>query len=287
MTFARRERGRGMNTSPFNARVVGWETANDDRLCGGYIHGALDRFYDGVLAFEEALGATFNRVLHVGDFGVWPEPNRVDGATRRHDGAGDFARWHAEKRAVPRPTVFVKGNHEDFVWLDAHPTGEVLPGLHYLRNGRVQILGAGEEAISVGGLGGCHGPSDYGRPGSSLEGYRKRHYTADEIESLASGAGIDILLLHDAPAGVRIPRGRDGEIVSTSAGLDVLVARTRPRLCFFGHHHTRVQAEVAGVRCVGLNKVAMPGHLVAVEIRSGEAGWRFLAEWPAQTQRVG
>ena len=35
MTFARRERGRGVNTSPFNARVVGWETANDDRLCGG------------------------------------------------------------------------------------------------------------------------------------------------------------------------------------------------------------------------------------------------------------
>lgn len=257
----------------------------------GDIHGALNRFYDGVLAFEESLEVAFDWVLHVGDFGVWPEPNRIDGATRRHDGAGDFPHWHADGRAVPRPTVFIKDNHEDFVWLDAHPTGEVLPGLHYLRNGEVRTLGGGEDANSVGGLGGCYGPSDYDRPGSSLEGYRKRHYTANEIESLASRAGIDILLLHDAPAGVRIPRGRGGELVSASAGLDALIARTRPRLCFFGHHHTRVQVEVDGVRCIGLNKVAMPGHLVAIEIRSREAGWRSLGEWPAQTprdnQRVG
>jgi Icc-related predicted phosphoesterase len=63
----------------------------------------------------------------------------------------------------------------------------------------------------------------------------------------------DILLLHDAPAGVRIPRGRNGELVSTSAGLDSLVARTRPRLCFVGHHHTRVLIDVDGVPCIGLN----------------------------------
>jgi hypothetical protein len=38
-------------------------------------------------------------------------------------------------RAVARPTVFIKGNHEDFVWLDAHQDAEVLPSLTYLRNG--------------------------------------------------------------------------------------------------------------------------------------------------------
>src|SRR5579859_2562294 len=30
---------------------------------------------------------------------------------------------------------FFKGNHEDFVWLDALQDAEVLPGLTYLRNG--------------------------------------------------------------------------------------------------------------------------------------------------------
>jgi hypothetical protein len=83
-----------------------------------------------VLAFEAALSVRFDWVLHVGDFGVWPVPDRVDGATRRHDGAGDFTAWFAEQRRAPRPTLFIKGNHEDFVWLDEQPSSEVLPDLH-------------------------------------------------------------------------------------------------------------------------------------------------------------
>jgi hypothetical protein len=67
----------------------------------------MDRLYDDVLAFEESLGARFDYVLHVGDFGVWPNPDRVDKATRKHDGAGDFPVWFAGNRAAPRPTVFI------------------------------------------------------------------------------------------------------------------------------------------------------------------------------------
>lgn len=40
----------------------------------------------------------FAFVLHVGDFGVWPDPARVDAATKRHDDAGDFPAWFAERR---------------------------------------------------------------------------------------------------------------------------------------------------------------------------------------------
>lgn len=43
----------------------------------GDIHGAMDRMYDDVLTFEAALGVRFEWVLHVGDFGVWPDPNRI------------------------------------------------------------------------------------------------------------------------------------------------------------------------------------------------------------------
>ena len=81
-------------------------------LCAaGDIHGALDRMYEDVLAFEAALGVRFEWVLHVGDFGVWPDPTRIDKATRNHDGAGDFPLWWAERREAPRRTVFVEGNH--------------------------------------------------------------------------------------------------------------------------------------------------------------------------------
>jgi hypothetical protein len=76
----------------------------------GDIHGARDQLYDDVLAFEEALGVRFDYVLHVGDFGIWPDPNRVDKATRKHDGAGDFPVWFAENRAAPRPTKTSPGS---------------------------------------------------------------------------------------------------------------------------------------------------------------------------------
>ncbi|MEZ4392945.1 MAG: hypothetical protein R3A48_17805 [Polyangiales bacterium] len=63
-------------------------------------------------------------------------------------------------------------------------------------------------------------------------------------------------------------------------GVGELLAKTRPRVCFFGHHHTRVDAEVAGVPCVGLNKGPYPGCLVAFEMKPGERPWRVLGEWP-------
>lgn len=117
-----------------------------------------------VLALERVLGKRFDWVLHVGDFGVWPDLSRIDRAARKHDGAGDFPDWLANRRAAPRRTVFIKGNHEDFLWLDAQPTPEVLPGLFYLRNGQALSLGESEDSVRIGGVGGCYGPSDFGRP---------------------------------------------------------------------------------------------------------------------------
>lgn len=122
----------------------------------GDIHGAIGRLYEDILSFEMSLGAPFDWVLHVGDFGVWPDPERIDRATRNHDGAGDFSAWLAAKRPVPRRTVFIKGNHEDFAWLESQTDTEVLPGLTYLRNGCTIELGDEfNSRVRVGGIGGC------------------------------------------------------------------------------------------------------------------------------------
>jgi predicted phosphodiesterase len=250
----------------------------------GDTHGALDRFYAEVLRFEASICATFDWILHVGDFGIWPDSDRVDGATRKHDGAGDFPAWWSERRRAPRPTVFVKGNHEDFVWLDEQNDPEILPGLFYLANGAVFVASAGDRCLTIGGIGGCFGPSDFERPSSSLQGYAKRHYTRDEIGALEAKGRVDILLLHDAPAGVSFKRHRRGAgYVSEAAGLDDLVRAVRPRLCLFGHHHARFDAEVAGVPCLGLNKVGMPGNLVALEFADRGKGWSVLGEWLPRT----
>jgi hypothetical protein len=76
----------------------------------GDIHGSMDRLYQDVFAFEASLGILFDYVLHVGDFGIWPDPSRIDKATRHHDGVGDFR-----------------------AWLDGRQDPEVPPGLTYLR----------------------------------------------------------------------------------------------------------------------------------------------------------
>lgn len=171
----------------------------------GDIHGAMEHLYDDVLAFEASLGVRFDWVLHVGDFGIWPDRERIDKATRKHDGAGDFPAWLEAMRPVPRRTVFIKGNHEDFVWLDAQVRAEVLPGLVYLRNGcAIDLDDPTAGSIRVGGVGGCYGPSDYERRSDRLQGYARRHYTREEIERLVDVGGLDIVLTHDAPAGVRV-----------------------------------------------------------------------------------
>lgn len=53
------------------------------RCVAGDTHGALEQLYDDVLAFEAALEVRIERILHVGDFGVWPDSERIDRASRR------------------------------------------------------------------------------------------------------------------------------------------------------------------------------------------------------------
>ena len=54
-----------------------------------------------VLDFETSRGVRFECVLHVGDVGVWRDPRRIDRATRKHDGAGDFRVCWSERRPAP------------------------------------------------------------------------------------------------------------------------------------------------------------------------------------------
>ena len=41
---------------------------------------------------------------------------------------------------------------------------------------------------------------------------------------------------------------------SESEGLDDLVRGGHPQVCLFGHHHARLDAEIDGVPCLGINK---------------------------------
>jgi len=253
----------------------------------GDIHGAIDRLYDDVLDFETHLGLAFDHILHVGDFGIWPDPSRIDRATRRHDGAGDFQHWLTNNRAAPWPTTFIKGNHEDFDWLaerEAEDNLEILPGLRYLPNGRRIDLTANDVTISVGGIGGCFAAADYAKQSSQLVGRARSHYTHDEVERLRAGGSLDLVLLHDAPAGVELAKHNragleTGRYVSDADGLADVVLATKPRLCFFGHHHTRAEATIGETRCIGLNLVGRAGYLTAAAFAGSDGSHEILGEW--------
>jgi len=255
-------------------------------VAAGDVHGRLERLYEGVLAFERELGRTFAHVLQVGDFGVWPDPARVDRATREHDGAGDFPTWFAEQRGAPRPTTFIQGNHEDFSWLKSRR--EVLPGVHYLPNSEALTIRDAAfpqgRTLRIAGVGGCYGPSAYRRAPGTLHGGARRHYVHEELEQLRALGPLDVVLFHDAPRGIefikRMASGDERRYTSQAEGLNEALAAIRPKLCFFGHHHVRIDAEVEGVACVGLNAVGYRGSLVAFEF-SEQGSIKVLGHWPS------
>lgn len=231
--------------------------------------------YEIVEALEQQVGRTVDLVVQVGDFGAWPDPDRLDEATRRHGGAGDFPRWLASGRAAPRPTVFIPGNHEDFEWLSSKGPVEVLPGLRFLPWASVvEIAG-----LRIGGLGGCYSSRSYAM--QSLGGRRRRHYCRSEVRTLSRAGSLDLLLLHDAPAGkfddVRPEWPRSW--TTRTEGLAELVESTRPRLCLHGHLHGRFERVHAGIPITGLTAVPWAGCAVLLEIPPGRERPTVLAEW--------
>lgn len=233
----------------------------------GDIHGKIDRLYTEVETFEHRLGRSFDLVAQVGDFGIWPDPARVDRATREHDGAGDFPLWYGVRQRAPRRTIFVKGNHEDFGFLDIQRGDEILPDLHYLRSGSAMVL----DGLCVAGVGGCYSERDSDEPVSRNRQASSSHYTLAETRRLLAPGKIDVLLTHDAPGGVEL-----GGYVVRGDALRVLVERKRPGVVFFGHHHVRARSQIVGVPVLGLAFVGQPGWLVAWDLEQG-----LVAEWPS------
>lgn len=248
----------------------------------GDAHGEFDAMYDAVLALEAQVGRRVACVLHVGDFGVWPDPRHLDEATERHGDDGGFRRLLA-RGEVPRRTLFIAGNHEDFDYLQALPSREVMRGLEFVRWGEVVTVEDGGESLRVGGVGGCYGASDYRK--ERLSGWARRHYTRADLRRLEAAArgGLDVLLLHEPPAGeateLHAPEGfRVRSWTLSGEGQADLVASVRPRVCFTGHLHARIERNVSGVRVVGLHKVPIRGSVLLVDVPpSGEVV--DVAEW--------
>ncbi len=167
----------------------------------GDCHGQLELMYAMIAQMEAQVGRQVDLVLQVGDLGVWPDPARVDQATRRHGDAGDYPAWHAAGQGPPIPTLFIAGNHEDFHALHGQPVGALLPNLTFLPWGRSTVFEARGQRLGIGGVGGCYSEKSYRMAALPLA--RRKHYTHHELQALVQkrDAHLDVLMFHDAPAG--------------------------------------------------------------------------------------
>ncbi|MDB4932796.1 MAG: hypothetical protein JWM10_5280 [Myxococcaceae bacterium] len=248
----------------------------------GDAHGEFDAMYAAVEALESEVGRRVACVLHVGDFGVWPDPEHLDEATERHGDRGGFRKL-LRAGSVPRRTVFIAGNHEDFDYLVDRRSNELIENLEFLPWGEVVTLRHEGETVRVGGIGGCYGTKDY--PRERVQGWNRRHYIVSDLRRLVrnAGDGVDILLVHEPPAGevteCHAPPGMGRRTWRLQGeGQAELVAQVRPRICFSGHIHARTERRIAGVRVVGLHKVPVRGSCLLFEIPPvGEV--TDLAEW--------
>ncbi len=77
----------------------------------GDVHGHLSTLYEKLSRLQEELKRPIDCVFQVGDFQIFSDSSRLDGAILRHGGPGEFPVWFREKTKAPIPTYVILGNH--------------------------------------------------------------------------------------------------------------------------------------------------------------------------------
>lgn len=179
---------------------------------------------------------------------------------------GDVADDEGSYVAPIAPLYWIKGNNEDFDFIERARAGSTLPNLHYLPNGALTRIAS----LAVAGLGGTLAPTWYETaavdlPGPKRAGSRddkRRHFVREEVEACKSLVDVDVFLTHEAPRPYLVEAGRDSgrssarKVDAGKTPINEVLAAMRPRLHLFGHHHRFTEAERQGVRSIGLDQIA-------------------------------
>ncbi len=210
----------------------------------GDVHGRVFHALAALATWQAVTGKRFDLLVQVGDMGAYPEPARMDAATLRYLQAdpaeADFSRLlradgqRAEhlrrlREHFAGPIHFIRGNHEDFAWLQQLPvdvttgTARVDPFdlLRYVPDGTTLRF----DDLPIAFLGGEE--TDAADAGAIDPGaYRAL---------MDRGAGtIDVLVTHDAPYGLSV--GYHGQ-TQGSRLITRLVEHVEPRFHVAGHYH--------------------------------------------------
>ena len=226
----------------------------------GDIHGHQDLMVQAVLRWQEKTGDRINWILCVGDFQSLRDETdmRAMACPAKYQHIGDYPAYHTGQKTFPAEVIFIGGNHEAYNWLETMPDGGYLnPTCYYLgRWGVIERLG-----LRIGGLTGNYSPKaylsgrrpvDYTDPAVLASEKRKKqstYFTRPEVEALAEQGPIDLLLLHDWPAGLPelVAPGTTEGSARDDVGNDPtrwLLEQLRPRWAFCGHMHQYFRGDI-------------------------------------------
>ena len=202
-------------------------------LLSGAVEGNLETFYEQIKHVKP------HWAVCAGDFGAFPDPQRMDRASKKHAGR-DFAKAYVGSLILPAiPTLFIAGVHDDNRWLNHRQSvdnTEVLSNVHWLAQGYRTAIGF-DEVIRVTGLGRAYSEATFDGEGSKRS---HRHYTRRDVERACSSGPTDLLILYeymDAP------------------GVRNVIFATRPKLILTAEHPNRkVYTDVQGVPIVSLGR---------------------------------
>jgi hypothetical protein len=267
-------------------------------LVFGDLHGRVLPAFRLAAAWQRGHGERLAGLLQVGDLGYFPDPTRLDEATRRHAekdpselGVLLITAPSRQAEAVfadpdaPPALWFTAGNHEDYDALERTARGrgataddfpvDAYGRVRCLRNGGVATLPGG---LRVGALWGIDGEAPQARrrapPGGRVSGRAATHLSYERF---------DVLLTHESPRDFARPD-------SGSESISLVLLAARPALAFFGHYHPRglLCGEVGSTRVYHLHGLEFRGPGRTAEegsvgvLRWGDGGARFeyaAADW--------
>jgi len=221
----------------------------------GDLHGKILLAYKLCQRWQKEHKTKLDLILQVGDLGVWPDLTKLDKATVRHIDADenelgfiDFANgsetldnlFLSKDSEVLPDIYFIKGNHEDFDFLDSHVSKKqtIIPidayrKINYMINGKAFTYAKGNERIRIGALGGIDS-STVPKPGRR---HNAAYFTDKEIQALSLDKEINILLTH---------HGSTTKKDIFSEKIDALKNSIRPQYHFYGHMHKEADVQKEG-----------------------------------------
>ena len=231
----------------------------------GDVQGRIFHLFSVLDSWQSRNNCKFDAMIQVGDLGAYPNPDEKMLTSKfvlQDPTELDFSRFiYADKdlknyllltrEQFKCPIWFIRGNHEDFLWLDEIKRSSINPIssidqfdlLHYVSDGTVTDI----HNMKVAFLGGIETSELDEGSINEIEYQKLIQYSPGEI---------DVLVTHDAPYGINV--GFKGK-VQGSKKITHLIEQVQPKYLIAGHyHHMNGPRKYGRTIYMGLNILVPP-----------------------------